>query len=137
MDYEIEILREIVKQIEEVCGKLHPDGYYTVAYYINSNKYSFGYTVYAYVDNRLERIGGRVYTPTTTWGDVLCMHLVRPPEEIISSYDIIVVKIYERVLSEVTRKIEVYRTDKENNELIYIPSWKAPELYKRVKALLP
>ena len=41
MDYEIEILREIVKHIEEVCGKLHPDGYYTVAYYINSNKYSF------------------------------------------------------------------------------------------------
>ena len=69
--------------------------------------------------------------------DSQCQHLVRPRNEIISNYDYIVVKIYERVLREVTRKIEIYKTDKENDKLIYLPpgSWK--ELYNRVKALLP
>ena len=50
MDYEIEILREIViKHIEEVCGKLHPDGYYSTEYHVSSRNYSFGHTVYALV----------------------------------------------------------------------------------------
>jgi len=133
MDAE-KIYREIAQQI---CGRLNPEGYYSVAYYINSNKYAFGYTVYALVGDRLERLGGRIYVPTTTWYDAVCLHLVRPREEIINNYDYIVVKIYERVWREVTRKIEIYKTDKENNELIYLfpGTWK--ELYKRVKALLP
>lgn len=37
MDY-VEIYKEIIlKQIREICGKLHPDGYYTTGYYINSS----------------------------------------------------------------------------------------------------
>ena len=107
MGYEIEIYREMVlKQIREICGKLHPDGYISTEYHINSRNYAYSYTVYAFVDNnRLERLGGQIYVPTTTWYDVLCQHLVRSRNEIINSYDIIAVKIYERLLSERTQKI--------------------------------
>ena len=132
MDAE-KIYREIVlKKIEEVCGKLHPSGYYSTEYHVSSRNYSFGHTVYALVGDRLERLGGQIYAMNS-----LCQHLVKKREEIISNYDYIVVKIYERLLREVTQKIEVYRTDKENNKLIYLfpGTWK--ELYNRVKALLP
>ena len=59
MDYEIEIqiLREVViKHIEEVCGKLHPDGYYSTEYHVSSRNYARGHTVYALVGDRLERL---------------------------------------------------------------------------------
>jgi len=118
------------------CGRLNPEGWVTVDYHIYSDGYSYGYTVYAYYDtsNKLERLGGRIYAPPTTWSNMLCMHLVRPIEEIIN-YDYIVVKIYKRVLRKRMHKIKIYKTDKENKKLIYIPA-SAKELYDRVKALL-